>query len=158
MRPPPLFRRCVIAVALVAAVGGCGRRVEDPTEVPGLAAGTSGVKFRAYHLQAFHVQQMWAGAGAAEDYRAKVAVWDYSQTEPRVAELYFHDTDRFDQAARHRNPDPDQAKPPFQIHFPTNMLGPMLDTLRTANERVYLYYSRGEWAVGVILPEGIGSG
>jgi hypothetical protein len=121
-----------------------------------LARGTSGEKFRAYQLQAFHVQQMWAGAGA--EYRAKVAVWDYTQEEPLVAEFYFHDADRFDPASKHRNPDPVQAKPPFQIHFPMNTLGPMLDTLRTANEHVYLYYSRGEWAVGVRTPEGIGSG
>ena len=38
------------------------------------------------------------------------------------------------------------------------LLAPMLDPLRTANERVYLYYAHGEWAVGVVLPEGVGSG
>lgn len=156
MRIPPLFRRCVLVVALVAAIGGCDRRIEDPTEVPGLAKGTSGPTFRAYYLQAFHVQQMWAGSGP--DYRAKVAVWDYALEDSLVAEFYFHDADHFDPANKHRNPDPTQAKPPLQIHFPMNTLGPMLDTLRTANERVYLYYSRGEWVVGVRTSEGIGSG
>ena len=75
-----------------------------------------------------------------------------------MAEFYFHDQDHFDPAGRHHNPEPAKASPPYQIHVPTNAIGPMLDTMRTANERVYLYYTHGEWAVGVLRPEGIGSG
>ena len=163
MRTPPSLRRCVMLVALAMSFTGCGPRVSDPTELPGLAA-RAGVKdpsFRAFHLQAFHVQHIWAGGNQGPDgadYRTKVAVWDYTQDNSLVAEFYFHDQDHFDPAGLHHNPDPAKMSPPYQIHFPTNAIGPMLDTMRTANERVYLYYAHGEWAVGVIRPEGIGSG
>jgi len=163
MRTSPSLRRCVILVALAGWFAGCGRSVSEPTSIPGLAAhtGVFDPTFRAFHLQAFQMQHIWAGGGQGADgadYRVKLAVWDYGQDNPLVAEFYFHDADRFDPTGRHRNPDPTQAKPPFQIHFPMSTLAPMLDPLRTANERVYLYYAHGEWAVGVIRPEGIGSG
>lgn len=160
---PPSGRSLAVLVLLLsfAGIAGCGRSLKDPGGPPDLlAAGQTDSHARAFHLRAFHLQHIWAGAGNGADgadYRAKVALWDYSHEDPMVAELYFHDADRFDPAGRHHNPDPDKAKAPYQIHFPMSTVGPVLQSLRSANERVYLYYYHGEWAVGILLPEVVGS-
>ena len=162
MRITTSLRRCGFIAALTLTLVSCRQQPSDPTSPPGLPLlNANDPKARAFHLQSFHVQHIWAGSGhgpEGTDYRAKVAVFDYSQDNALLAELYFHDSDHYDPVGRHHNSEPSAAKQPYQIHFPMSTLGAMLDTLRTANERVYLYYAHGEWAVGIVSPEAIGSG
>jgi hypothetical protein len=156
-------RSLAALVLLLSFVGiaGCGYSPNDPDGPPDLMKSLQADRHaRAFHLRAFQTQHIWAGAGYGPDgadFRAKVALWDYSNEDPMLAELYFHDAERFDPAGRHHNPDPDKANPPYQIHFPMSAVGPVLNVLRSANERVYLYYYHNEWAVGILLPEVVGS-
>ena len=109
-------------------------------------------------MRVFHVQQIWAGNGYeadALDYRAKVSIWSYSQSEPALAELYFHDPEKFEPAGRHKNSAP--GKEGLQIHFPISTFGPIIALMRSANEPVYLFYFRGKWAIGTSTSEVIGS-
>ena len=66
--------------------------------------------------------------------------------------MFFHDGP----GAVPDNPDPKNAKRPYQLHFPASLLGIVLSTMRNANDPVYLYYYDGQWAVGISLPELVG--
>jgi hypothetical protein len=159
-----LSGRSLAALVLLlsfAGAAGCRHSPKDPDGPPDLMKSLQADRHaRAFHLRAFQMQHIWAGAGHGPDgadFRAKVALWDYSNEDPMVAELYFHDADRFDPAGRHHNPDPDKANPPYQIHFPMSAVGPVLNVLRSANEHVYLHYDHKEWTVRIFLPEVVGS-
>ena len=166
MPTAPQFRpRLVLAAALGAllAFTGCNRHAMlEVTAPPDLIKdGKTDSRALALRMRVFHVQHIWAGAGyeaAGADYRAKVSIWSYSQGEPALAELYFHDTDKFDPAGRHQNSDPHAAGAgTHQIHFPTSTFGAIIALMRSANEPVYLFYFKGRWAIGTSLAEAIGS-
>jgi hypothetical protein len=154
------------AAALVALTAGCG---ESPSPVsvqakqelngpPDLVKGAPwDARWHAYQLRGFQMNHVWSGPGhqsANENvYRLKLTIWDYAKDGSAVAELYFHDTPVGAEAG---NPDPKDAKRPYQIHFPASATGPILQALRNANEPVYLYYYENQWAVGISAPEPVG--
>jgi len=162
--PPPLFfrRPAVVLFWMVAMIGvaGCNRRTV--TELSGppdlMKDGKGDPRAQAMRIRVFHVNHIWAGEGFdsdGSDYRGKVSIWSYSQGEPPLGELYFHDADKFEPKGRHKNAEPGAG--PHQIHFPISALGPILALMRSANEPVYLFYYRGKWAIGTSLAEAIGS-
>ena len=114
-------------------------------------------RWHAYQLRAFQMNHVWSGPGYqtadGNPYRVKLTVWDYAEDGSVVAELFFHDTPA---GALAGNPDPKDAKRPYQIHFPAGATGPILQALRNANEPVYLYYYDNQWAIGIDAPEPVG--
>jgi hypothetical protein len=112
-------------------------------------------RWRAFQLHTFQMNHVWAGNGrhdaAGAAYRTKLTVWDYTADVP-IAEIYFHDGNE------PANPDPNAPglKRPFQLHFSSSAAGPILQTLRNANEPVYLYFYEDQWGVGIGAPEAIG--
>ena len=165
MFPSPLRARrplSVLAGLLVLAVfSGCNRSrtMVEVTGPPGFAKGVQQDPHAlALRMRVFHVQQIWAGAGYegnGGDYRAKVSIWSYAQDEPPLAELYFHDAERFEPAARHKSSEPGAG--PLEIHFPMSTFAAITALMRSANEPVYLFYYRGRWCIGTSLAEAIGS-
>ncbi len=162
--PPPLLHRrprvALVGLLSLVLLAGCARRSMLEMNAPPDLAKDSAVdpQALALRMRVFHVQHIWAGAGyeaEGADYRAKISVWTYSQGEPPLAELYFHDADRFEPAGRHQNSAPGPG--PHQVHFPLTALGPILGLLRSANEPIYLFYFRGRWAIGASRSEAIGS-
>ncbi len=155
----------VTAVMLVALLllSGCGRysRAELNTPPDFITAGKIDPQAVALRMRVFHVQQIWAGDGFeinGNDYRAKVTIWAYSQGEQPLAELYFHDPEKFDPAGRHKNSDPHAPNAgTLQIHFPITAFGPIIGLMRSANEPVYLFFYKGHWCIGTSLAEAIGS-
>jgi hypothetical protein len=151
-----------LAALLMVVPSGCKpapenvrvkERVAGP---PDLAkGGTADPSSRSFQLSAFHLNHIWSGPGstASRSYRAKVTVWDYSDEQAAVAELFFDDTTA---TAGATVPDPNNAKRPYQIHFPITTMGPILSTLRNSNEPVFLYYYDGTWAVGTYSAEPVG--
>lgn len=155
-------RRLVALVGLLALVllGGCSRRslleLSGPPDL--MKDGKTDPHALALRFRVFQVNHIWAGSGLeadGSDYRAKVTVWAYSQGEPALAELYFHDAERFEPSGRHKSPEPGSG--PHRIHFPVSTLGPIIGLMRSANEPVYLFYFRGKWCIGTSLAEAIGS-
>jgi hypothetical protein len=148
-------------LALLTGLSGCNRSrsMVEVTGPPGFAkALKTDPHALALEMRVFHVQQIWAGAGYegdGADYRAKVTIWRYSQSEPALAELYFHDPERFEPAGRHKSSEPGAG--PLQIHFPMSTFGAITVLMRSANEPVYLFYYRGRWCIGTSLAEAIGS-
>ncbi|HVS53211.1 MAG TPA: hypothetical protein VHD62_12720 [Opitutaceae bacterium] len=132
-------------------------RVKEEVEGPSdLVKGTPpNPHWHAYQLQRFQLNHVWAGAGRRDDsgnlYRAKVTLWDYSDDDSPVAEVYFHES-----AQDISNPPPSEAKRPYQLHFPITAVGPILQTLRNANQPIYLYYFENQWAIGINAPESVG--
>ena len=159
----PLFRRHLAVLAGWSALimlAGCERHaVVELSGPPDLVKdGKADPHALALPVRIFHVNHVWAGAGYeadGHDYRAKVTVWTNSSGEPPLAEFYFHDTERFEPAGRHKSSEPGTG--PHQIHFPMSTFGPILALMRSANEPVYLFYFRGRWAIGTSLAEAIGS-
>lgn len=169
--------RAFLPAALAVVVGllaGCKRasseidRAPSPTALRATPSILDEIKanpkspWKAYQLRAFQVNHMWGAAGykpEGENYRAKLTLWDDDAADKNtaVAELFFRDVAQFD-PKRHLNPDPNQtgAARPFRLHFPANTLDPILSTLRSANEPVYLYYYDNQWAIGVIVAEPVG--
>ena len=155
-------RRLVALCGLLtlAMLGGCSRRsVEELNSPPDFVRdGKTDPHALALRVRVFQVNHIWAGAGheaEGADYRAKITVWSYSQGEPALAELYFHDAERFEPAGRHKGSEP--GSDPHQIHFPMSTLGPIIGLMRSANEPVYLFYFRGRWCIGTSFAEAIGS-
>ena len=156
-----------VLLLLPAGFAGCGQShpvVLAATTPDFLKTLSANPRWRAYRLHSFQVQHLWSGIGhPAEngtDYRAKVVVWQYTadQSPAVIAELYFHDPERFEPAGRDRNPDPNTAGGgPFQLHFPVVALGPIIATLRAANDPVYLYFYDNQWSVGIPGAELVGS-
>jgi hypothetical protein len=151
-----------LAALLVIAPLGCKpaaenvRIKEHVAGPPDLAKGGSADPAnRSFQLSAFHLNHIWSSASnaASRSYRAKVTVWDYTDEQAAVAELFFDDT--ADESAT-RVPDPRHAKRPYQIHFPVTTMGPIMSTLRNSNEPVFLYYYEGAWAVGTYSAEPVG--
>lgn len=168
----PLGRSVVVLVSLLMTIGfaGCGRpkSADAAAVIPDFTKKIAeNARWRAYHLDAFQIEHMWAGIGhptpgeaSSTDYRAKVLVWRYVANQPPalVAHLYFHDPDRFEPLDRHRNPDPNaKGDEIYQLHFPLTSLGPIIATLRSANDPVYLYYYDNEWSIGIPGAEPVGS-
>ncbi len=166
MSSTPLPRQLLaVLTGLVAllALGACDRRGNiEVHQPPGFAKDNKlDPHDLALRMRVFHVQQIWAGAGYeadGNDYRAKVTIWSYSQGEPALAELYFHDSEKFDPSGRHTDsvPQTDQMGP-LHIHFPITAFGPIIGLMRSANEPVYLFYFRSRWCLGTSLAEAIGS-
>ncbi len=163
MLSTPFHHRRIVALfglLALAVLGGCSRRsVEELTGPPDFVKdGKTDPHALALRIRVFQVNHIWAGTGNeadGADYRAKITVWSYSQGEPALAELYFHDAERFEPAGRHKSPEP--AGGPHQIHFPISTIGPITALMRSANEPVYLFYFRGKWCIGTSLAEAIGS-
>jgi hypothetical protein len=128
---------------------------------PDLVKGTPwDARWHAYQLRAFQMNHVWTGpeglAPAGEiayPYRLKVTVWDFADDGSAVAELFFHDGPTGGNVG---NPDPKDAKRPYQLHFPASAIGPILQALRNANEPLYLYYYENLWAIGIGAPEPVG--
>jgi len=165
MRPTSLLWRSLAAFALCGLFAGCPRgpspvSVREKTELNGpldlVKDAKPDPRWRAIQLRTFQINHMWAGAGytggTGAPYRVKVTLWDYAGDSSAVAEIYF-----YDQALPvPANPNPKEAKRPYQLSFPSTLLGAILSTLRNANDPVYLYYYEDQWAVGISQPELVG--
>jgi len=151
---------------LVLITAGCGpapspvsvKAKQELNGPPDLVKGAPpDPRWHSYQLRAFQMNHAWTGTGYksadASAYRFKVTVWDYADDGSAVAELFFHDGPT---GAEDGNPDPKDAKRPYQLHFPASATGPILQALRNANEPVYLYYYENQWAVGISAPEPVG--
>jgi hypothetical protein len=165
-RPGPSLAAAVVLVALIA---GCGeppspvsvRSKQELNGPPDLVQGArKDPRWHAYQLRGFQMNHVWSGPGGyspggdnAYPYRLKVTVWDYADDGSAVAELFFHDGPTGELVG---NPDPKDAKRPYQIHFPATAVGAILQALRNANEPVYLYYYNQQWAVGISGLEPVG--
>jgi hypothetical protein len=150
------------AALLVIVPSGCKpapenvrikERVAGPPDLT--KRGTVDPSNRSFQLSAFHLNHIWSPVGnaASRSYRAKVTIWDYTDEETAVAELFFDDVSA---EAGATVPDPSHAKRPYQIHFPITTMGPIMSTLRNSNEPVFLYYYEGAWAVGTYSAEPVG--
>ena len=155
------FGVAVFALAMLLNGAGCSRErglkeISDPPDF--VQRGRKDPRWHAYELRAFQVNHVWAGGGYAPDgadYRLKVTVWsdDRAKNTP-VAEFYFHEPNHLE---AHHNPDPNKAPgQPWQVHFPMSASSPVMQTLRNANDRVFLYYEGDQWAVGVLGAEPVG--
>jgi hypothetical protein len=160
-RPHRFALAALAALLALAVLSGCNR-ARTMVEVAGPPGFAKAVQkdphALALRMRVFHVQQIWAGAGYegdGADYRAKVSIWSYAQDEPPLAELYFHDSERFEPAGRHKSSEPGAG--PLQIHFPMSTFAAITALMRSANEPVYLFYYRGRWCIGTSLAEAIGS-
>lgn len=183
MRRFPLI--CLTALAL-ALTAGCGRdpdkaivslRVRGTADLAKAIADDPKSPWKVWGLHAYQLNHIWSGTGATvkdgklASYRAKITVWDDDEKDHdlALAEIYFHDPDRFQPAGLHRNPDPNDPKDPnnqnaqgkgpgrtFRLHFPGSTLGVILSALRNSNEPVYLYYYENQWSVGVSNAEAVG--
>jgi hypothetical protein len=112
-------------------------------------------RWRAFQLKTFQLNHVWSGPGrkeqGGEPYRAKLTLWDFSDDGSPIAEVYFHDPGQ-----EVPNPDPNTSQRPFKLHFPIGAVGPIFQTLRNANEAVYLYYFEDLWGIGIGAPEPVG--
>ena len=161
MRLSALIGLVALSLALLT---GCHRNPEKLLASPGVAGAPNilkeiadhpGSPWKAWHLRAYHVIQIQAGA--EPNVRAKLALWDdeVADHDTPIAELYFHDQ------TSPANPDPNDAKAsgarrPYQLHYPASFLGVVIATLRNSNEAVYLFYYEKQWSVGVVAAEAIG--
>ena len=153
----------VFAAALVIAFAACrppaeGQQVKEKVDGPPdlVKSASRSPGNQSFQIRAFHLNHVWSGpSGRSEgeqSYRVKVTVWDFDETGPALAELYFHDTDKLLAG----NADPNHATRPYQIHFPMTALTPILGTLRNTNEPIFLYYYDGAWAFGTYSAEPVG--
>lgn len=153
----------VLAAALVIAFAACkppaeNQQVKEKVDGPPdlVKDAKPNPTNRSFQIRAFHLNQVWSGPtghpDGAQTYRVKVTVWDFDETGPAVAELYFHDADKLPA----ENPDPARATRPYQVHFPMSALAPILGTLRSTNEPIFLYYYEGAWAFGTYSAEPVG--
>jgi hypothetical protein len=159
---PYLLR--LFASMLLAIAAGCARtpsdlaRVKDAVDGPPdlVRPGTSHPDWRGYQVRNFQLNHVWSGPAGlqagGQTFRAKITIWDYADDGSSLAEVYFDDT--VDQLKS--GPNPNQAKRPYQLHFPMSAFGPILATLRNSNEPVFLYFGNEAWAVGTLAPESVG--
>jgi hypothetical protein len=159
-RPARLRLSALAGLLALTALSGCNpRTMVESNGPPGFAnASKTDPHALVLRMRVFQVQQIWAGAGYegdGADYRAKVTIWSYVQSEPALAELYFHDPERFEPTGRHKCSE--SGASPLQIHFPMSTFGSIIALMRSANEPVYLFYYRGRWCIGTSLAEAIGA-
>jgi hypothetical protein len=156
------LRYALPALLLVGVVPSCKpppesvqvkERVDGPPDL--MPAGKANPANQSFQLSAFHLNHIWSSGGntSTRPYRAKITVWDYAEDQAVLAELYFDDATGGSEPA---SSDPNRSKPPYQIHFPMSTIGPILGTLRNANEPIFLYYYEGAWAIGTYTAEPVG--
>ena len=150
-----------LAVLPLALAVGCHRNAEKALASPGVngapnilkeIADHPGSPWKAWRLRAYHVNPIWAGADVP--IRAKITVWDddIEEHDSPVAEFYFHDQT----LPANANPGDKGVRRPYQLHFPSSMLGAAMGTLRNANEPVYLYFYENQWSIGIMNGETVG--
>ncbi len=165
MRPLSRHVVAVVAASVALLVSACQKSEKAVAPIPHaspdilrtLRENPSGPN-KAWRVHVYQIGQLWAdssGGGPASP-RAKITLWldaDGGANTPPLAELYFDDPGAPRSVVTAADP---SANTPYQLHFSTVALGPVMSILRNANEPVYLYFYEGRWSLGIENAEPVG--